>query len=99
LAAAVIVIWQLYAELAPLRGEVRRLRDELGILSIEDPNRIYVVAVDADMEDRTWKWRVHLPKSRTYKINVATSRIPATGDVTPTSGESRLISMSTKPSS
>jgi len=76
--AMAIVIWQLYTELAPLRAEVRRLRDEVGELSIDDEAKLYAIRVRAG-EDMTWKWRVWVPEGRAYEIRYVGDQIPKQG--------------------
>ncbi len=77
-------LWQAGREVAPLRAEVRRLRAEVGELSIDDPERIYVLPLDDDaLERHTWKWRIFLPQVQVYAVHVATMRIPEIGDVAP----------------
>jgi hypothetical protein len=78
LVAAGIVIWQLYAELVPLRAENRRLRDEVGELSIEDETKFHAVAVRTD-DDLTWKWRIWIPQGGKYQLHYSSEQIPETG--------------------
>ena len=62
-----ITIWQLRADLEPLRTEVRRLRDETGQLTIEDSERIHAIQMITDYP-LTWKWRVYIPAGRKVRL-------------------------------
>jgi hypothetical protein len=77
-AAMAIVIWQLYAELTPLRAELRRLRDEVGELTIEDETKLHAIAVRTD-DEMTWKWRIWIPEGRKYKLYYSGKQIPEQG--------------------
>jgi hypothetical protein len=76
--ALAVTVWQLYGELVPLRAEVRRLRDEVGELSMDDKAKLYAIRVRAG-EDFTWKWRVWVPEGRAYEIRYAGDQIPKQG--------------------
>jgi hypothetical protein len=76
--AMAIVIWQLYAEVVPLRMENRRLRDEVGELTIEDESEFHAMAVRTD-DEFTWKWRIWIPKDVVYRLGYNSQRIPKTG--------------------
>ncbi|MEN0109187.1 MAG: hypothetical protein AAF805_00545 [Planctomycetota bacterium] len=75
LAATVALQWQ---ELGPLRAENRRLRDEVGELSIDDPAKLHAIRVDTG-EPRTWKWRVWVPDGKAYRVCLADRAIPTNG--------------------
>ncbi len=77
--AMAIVIAKLWHEVGPLQADVRRLRADAGELTVNDPEKIYAIVLDDELEKHTWKWRIYLPKSRQYEVHVGTSRIPATG--------------------
>lgn len=62
-----IVIWQLNAELIPLRTEVRKLRDENGQLTIDQPEKIHAIQMGTDYP-LAWKWRVYIPEGRKVRI-------------------------------
>ncbi len=78
IAALAVALWQLNAELAPLRAENKRLREEAGELIIED--RAWLHAVQAPKPDAlTWKWRLWVPDVPQYQVCVLGGRVPATG--------------------
>ena len=52
-----IVIVQLWREVAPLRAEVRRFRDEMGQLTISDPSKFHAIEVRTS-DKMIWKWRI-----------------------------------------
>lgn len=79
LVAAVICLgishWQTSRELAQARSELRRLRDEVGYLTIEDKTKFHAVALDSE-EPNTWRWRLFVPQGNRYKWNIAAKDIP-----------------------
>ena len=73
-----IVLAMFYRELTKLRAENRRLRNEVGELSINDPAKFYAMAVPMD-EPFTWKWRVWIPAGRRFDLNYTSENIPSAG--------------------
>lgn len=67
--------WQTSRQLATSSSEVRRLRDELGYVSIDDKSKFHAVALDTD-EPNSWRWRLFIPKGHRYKWNIACENIP-----------------------
>src|SRR4051794_22073185 len=61
--------------LANAEREVRKLRNETGVLTIDDPTKVYVIAIDVD-EPNTWRWRMFIPKGHKYSWNIAAEKIP-----------------------
>jgi hypothetical protein len=84
IAATSVVIWQLYRELVPLRLEVRNLRTQLGVLTVEKDERIHVVEVK-EPGSFQWNWRVWLPGGHDFWL-CASKRVPPDGvlDTPPT---------------
>jgi hypothetical protein len=78
LVACAITIWQLWREVGPLRAEVRRIRDEVGVLSIDDPSKIHAIQVRTDNE-LTWKWRIWLPENRAIVVRSSDGDVPWEG--------------------
>jgi hypothetical protein len=72
-----IGIWRLYRELVPLRAEVRNLRTQLGVLTIDDDQKFHVVRVREPGGFR-WNWRIWLPKGQDYWF-CASQKVPAKG--------------------
>jgi hypothetical protein len=73
-----IVVVQLGREVGPLRKEVRRLRDEVGELSIENDTRIH--AMQARTKDPlTWKFRVWVPEGQTAVVKAHWGDVPRAG--------------------
>jgi hypothetical protein len=62
-------------KLADAEREVRKLRNETGALSIDDPTKVHVIAVPVD-EPNTWRWRLFIPKGHKYSWNIAAEQIP-----------------------
>ncbi|RCS41044.1 hypothetical protein DTL42_20860 [Bremerella cremea] len=46
---------------------LKRYRTEFGHLSIQDPSRTYVLAVDPHQE-LTWQWRVYIPPGQKHEL-------------------------------
>jgi hypothetical protein len=78
LVACGITIWQLWREVGPLRAEVRRLRDEAGVLSVDDPTKVHAIRVDTK-DELLWKWRVWIPQNRTFVIRCRGRDVPSDG--------------------
>jgi hypothetical protein len=75
IAGMAIVIVGLWREVGPLRDEVRRLRDEVGVISVDDPERIHAIRIDTG-GDLLWKWRVWLPENRVYVLRSHGDKVP-----------------------
>jgi len=73
--ALAIVVAQLWHKVDPLQSEVRRLRAEVGYLSIDDPTKAYGIAV-ASSEENTWRWRIHLPPGTKYVLHEWSGHLP-----------------------
>lgn len=69
IAALSVAMWQVNQEVAPLRAEVRRLRQELGHLTIDDPGKIYAIGVHSPQRD-VHRFRVYLPENRKFQIHL-----------------------------
>jgi hypothetical protein len=82
IAGMAIVIVQLWREVGPLRGEVRRLRDEVGAISVDDPAKIHAIQV-ATGDDLVWKWRIWLPENRVYVLRSFGEQVPKSNFPTP----------------
>jgi hypothetical protein len=59
-------------------GTIEKLQAELGKLVVTDPNKLHVVAVRT-YDNLTWRWRLHVPKGRSFHIYVASHEIPENG--------------------
>jgi len=76
--AMAVALWKLNSELVPLRVEVRRLRDEVGELYIEDPTKLHAIRVDSNNE-LEWKWRIWIPKGARYRLRGNGGPVAAAG--------------------
>jgi hypothetical protein len=63
-----LVVWRQWQEVRPLRAEVRRWRDENGVLTITDPSKVYIMALPT-LERMTWRWRIYVPAGRSYMLH------------------------------
>lgn len=61
-----------------LAVENRRLRDEVGELSIDDPKKLYAIRIETDSY-LDWRWRIWIPKGRTYRLRCVAGEVPAEG--------------------
>ena len=73
-----VVLWRVGNEVVPLRAEVKRLRNEVGELVVEDETKICAIQVRTD-DDLTWKWRIWIPPGKKYKLKCTAGRIPKEG--------------------
>jgi hypothetical protein len=78
LAALGVTVLQLYRELVPMRAELRRLRDEVGELSIEDDELFHAIEVRTP-EEFVWKWRIWIPEGAAYTLHHTSEKIPKRG--------------------
>lgn len=76
-ALAVVVALQ-WRELQPLRDEVRRLRNEVGELTVDDPGKFHAIRVETDNRFE-WKWRIWIPAGARYKLHAVSEAVPAAG--------------------
>lgn len=74
IAALAVTVWRQSFEIEPLRQEVRRLRQEVGHLSIDDPHRIYAIQV-SQMQSNIRRYRVYLPNDRKYQIHLGLGEV------------------------
>lgn len=59
------------------RGEIDRLREEMGWLKIDDPTRIYVRQVDS-WDPLSWAWRIYLPPGERW-VHAGSGAVAETG--------------------
>lgn len=81
-----MVIVQLWREVGPLRKEVRQLRDEVGVITVEDPSRLHAIEVRTK-DEMIWKWRIWVPESSKTVLkflwgNVPLEDYPPVADIT-----------------
>ena len=72
-----IALWRSLVDHQRAESELRRLRDELGHLTISEPDKIHFIAVPMH-ESMVWAWRVYLPGGH-YQISFTTIGIPEKG--------------------
>jgi hypothetical protein len=76
--ALTIVVVQLWREVGPLRADVRRLRDEVGALSVDDKTKLHAIRVRT-ADEFVWKWRIWIPEGRAYLLKDVGGKIPKEG--------------------
>jgi hypothetical protein len=69
-------------KLRSAEAELRQLRNETGRLTIGDPKKVHVIAVDMD-EPNTWRWKMFLPKGVRYSWCLGYGRILGQGVPSP----------------
>jgi hypothetical protein len=67
--------WHTSRQLASARAALRKLRDEVGYLSIDDPTKFHAVALESEAPN-TWQWRLFVPQGARYQWNIACDQIP-----------------------
>jgi hypothetical protein len=67
--------WNTSRQLATAQAEVRRFRDALGYLSVDDRSKFHAVAIDTGAPN-TWRWLLFVPKGARYQWNLACEGIP-----------------------
>ncbi len=75
IAGMAIVIVQMWREVGPLRQEVRRLRDEVGELTIEDETKLHAIQVRTN-DEMTWKFRFWIPPGADVSLKFKWGNIP-----------------------
>jgi hypothetical protein len=78
LVACGLAIWRMGRETVPLREEVRHLRDLTGRLTVDDPSRVHAVRAQSTEPD-FWRWRVHVPSSKTFYLHISRAPVPKDG--------------------
>jgi hypothetical protein len=78
IAALLLVIWRQWRDVGPLRAEVRRLRDEVGELTIADKSRVHAIEV-ATSAPLHWKWRVWIPDAAGGYVHFHFGDVPRDG--------------------
>jgi hypothetical protein len=63
------------------RQEARLLRDELGYLTISDPDMLHAIALapEEGYASKRWRWRLHFPPGRKFRVCYKFTEIPDEG--------------------
>jgi hypothetical protein len=78
IAALFIALWTTGQRWKKDAREVQKFRDQVGELTIADPNRVHVIRVPL-AGSLKWAWRVYLPANREYRLHLATGDVPKDG--------------------
>ena len=73
-----LAVWKLGSQVRPMKQELKRLRNEVGQLHIEDPTKIHVIAVET-YEDDVHKFRIYVPDAPSYHLRHAAFNLPKEG--------------------
>lgn len=65
-------------QLARTRDALTVAHNELGILSIDDPDRVHALSLPAPNRSQ-WRWRIQLPDSQKFRLCYLVGSIPPTG--------------------
>lgn len=57
-------------------AEIKSYRQRLGILTIEDPQKVHIVALDTH-QDLVWQWRVFVPTGKPLAVKSVIGKIPS----------------------
>jgi hypothetical protein len=83
-----------HAELADVRAENKRLREDGGYLTIDKADRAYAIRL-REQQARTWTYRVFLPPGRNYVVASQVNHLPTGGQLTAFSDGGSLPSTNT----
>jgi hypothetical protein len=72
-----IGLWRLYSELVPLRREVISLREQIGVVTVDDENKMQIVEVK-QAGSFEWNWHIRLPRGHDYRLYASRS-VPEKG--------------------
>jgi hypothetical protein len=79
---ALVVSWintyRITQRIRLLEVENRRLRDDAGELSVEDPSLFHVMRIDTNTEFE-WAWRMWIPEGHSYQIKSFAGEVPKEG--------------------
>lgn len=56
-------------------AEIKSYRQRLGILTIDDPQKVYIIALDTQ-HDLVWQWRVYVPPGKPLAVKSVIGKIP-----------------------
>ena len=82
LAGATVLLYLSNRELGEVRDTNKTLNDELGVLAVNDPDRVQVLfpkPMQQTLGEPRWRWQVYLPAGRNYFLRYAVSDIPEAG--------------------
>ena len=81
-------------ELQRTRDSLRNAQSELGILTVDDPSLVHALSLPSANRSQ-WRWRIQLPKRKTFRLRYLVGAIPPTGLPDDSSGAGRSTSILT----
>ncbi|TWT96995.1 hypothetical protein Pla108_27720 [Botrimarina colliarenosi] len=76
--ALVVTLAVTQRELADKSSQLESYRNEMRYLSISDANKINAISIPG-FGRKSWRWRIHLPKDRQFRLRLAFDDIPMNG--------------------
>lgn len=76
--ALVVAYGMTTSELSETLKQLTALRNEMRYLSIEDEHAINAISIPG-LGRRSWRWRLHLPEDRKFRLRLAFDDIPIDG--------------------
>ena len=73
-----IAHWKLNKQISPLREQLRMLRSETGRLFVQDDSKLQAIQRKV-YDDLTWRWRVHVPLGKNYRLKWKFNEIASEG--------------------
>ena len=83
-----VALWVTGIKYQRAQSELQRYRDELGHLTISDPNKVHAIGLKKS-DSSNWYWHVHIPEGRKCYLRYVVGDIP-NGDDPKTSGSLEL---------
>ncbi len=55
--------------------ELRRYRNQLGVLTTQDPTKVHIIALDT-YQDKVWKYRIFVPTGKEFAVKSVVGNVP-----------------------
>jgi len=72
---------RLVGENVRLEQEAKQLRDQSGLLTVSDVTKLHAIAIASDLShaENRWRWRLHFPSDRPFRICCQFADLPESG--------------------
>jgi len=81
-------------ELERTTDSLKIAQSELGVLTVDDPSLVHAISLPSPNRSQ-WRWRIQLPKGKTFRLRYLVGKIPPTGLPEDTSAAGSSISILT----